>query len=268
MKRLLLALCLVSSFAAVLLAQERRGTDLFVTVVDQTGNSIPTSEILATSGMAPPISGSPTTVAGEFRFQGLSEAKYTLTVLADGFAPIIRVIQTPAGRVTRLRVMLTVRLTERVEVSSRRISADPRGSLSSFTLLGKDLEALPDDPQLLLQRLREMAGARGAPGEMSVYVDGLPQTRRLPPKSAIQMIRVNADPFAAEFAEPGRNRVEITTKPGSANYHGTLNVLFRDARLNTAFGKEHLELADDLGRDLEIGRDFVRPQIVRREAGE
>src|SRR5207248_95811 len=166
----------------------------------QTGNSIPTSEILATSGMAPPISGSPTTVAGEFRFQGLSEAKYTLTVLADGFAPIIRVIQTPAGRVTRLRVMLTVRLTERVEVS-------PRGSLSSFTLLGKDLEALPDDPQLLLQRLREMAGARGAPGEMSVYVDGLPQTRRLPPKSAIQMIRVNADPFAAEFAEPGRNRV-------------------------------------------------------------
>src|SRR5262249_21977105 len=31
---------------------------------------------------------------------------------------------------------------------------------------------------------------------------------------------------------PGRARIEITTKPGSREYHGAMNFLFRDARLN------------------------------------
>ena len=40
----------------------------------------------------------------------------------------------------------------------------------------------------------------------------------------IQRVRINANPFSAEFAAAGSNRIDIITKPGSGQYHG-------DARL-------------------------------------
>src|SRR5205807_4425478 len=50
--------------------------------------------------------------------------------------------------------------------------------------------------------------------------------------SAIKEIKINQDPYSAEFARPGRGRIEVTTKPGSPEYHGTFNFIFRDAHLN------------------------------------
>src|SRR5438034_8807930 len=50
--------------------------------------------------------------------------------------------------------------------------------------------------------------------------------------SAIQTVTINNNPYSAEYNRPGRARIEITTKPGSSEYHGTMNFLFRDARLN------------------------------------
>jgi hypothetical protein len=81
------------------------------------------------------------------------------------------------------------------------------------------LAALPDDPGALLVRLRELAGATDPNGQVPVYVDGFRQTIRLPPKGAIQAIKVSANWFAAEFAEPGQARVEIVTKAGAADVH-------------------------------------------------
>jgi hypothetical protein len=50
--------------------------------------------------------------------------------------------------------------------------------------------------------------------------------------SAIQEVKINQNPYAAEFSRPGRGRIEIITKPASAKYHGAFNFLFRDYRLN------------------------------------
>jgi hypothetical protein len=50
--------------------------------------------------------------------------------------------------------------------------------------------------------------------------------------SAIQTVTINQNPYSAEYNRPGRARIEITMKPGSPEYHGTVNFLFRDARLN------------------------------------
>src|ERR1019366_2033508 len=50
--------------------------------------------------------------------------------------------------------------------------------------------------------------------------------------SAVQQIRINQDPYSAEYSRPGRGRVEILTKPGGQEYHGDLNAIVRDARLN------------------------------------
>ena len=63
-------------------------------------------------------------------------------------------------------------------------------------------------------------------------MDGVESTRAGVSASAIQEVKLNQDPYSAEFSRPGRGRIEIITKPGSAAFHGTFNFLFRDYRLN------------------------------------
>jgi hypothetical protein len=43
----------------------------------------------------------------------------------------------------------------------------------------------------------------------------------LPPKSSISEIRINSNPFAAEFDRPGFGRVEIFIRPGANKIHGS-----------------------------------------------
>ena len=65
-----------------------------------------------------------------------------------------------------------------------------------------------------------------------MIVDGLEATRAGVSASAIQEVKINQNPYSAEYSRPGRGRIEIITKPGSQEYHGTFNFLFRDYHLN------------------------------------
>jgi hypothetical protein len=47
--------------------------------------------------------------------------------------------------------------------------------------------------------------------------------------SAVQEVKINNNPYSARFSRPGRARLEIVTKSGSPNYHGSLNFMFRDS---------------------------------------
>src|SRR5882724_3693238 len=47
--------------------------------------------------------------------------------------------------------------------------------------------------------------------------------------SAIQEVRINQNPYSAEYARPGKGRIEVITKPGTREFHGDLNFLFRDS---------------------------------------
>lgn len=50
--------------------------------------------------------------------------------------------------------------------------------------------------------------------------------------SAIAEARINNDPYSAETNRPGKGPIEIITKPGSSQLHGTLNFTFRDSVLD------------------------------------
>src|SRR5262249_16642781 len=45
-------------------------------------------------------------------------------------------------------------------------------------------------------------------------------------------VRINQNPYSAEFARPGRGRIEIITKSGSSEYHGSFHFKVRDYRLD------------------------------------
>jgi outer membrane receptor protein involved in Fe transport len=97
----------------------------------------------------------------------------------------------------------------------------------------KSLENLPVFDQDYVGTMSRFldAGSIGT-GGVTVVVDGLESTRVPVSPSPIQEVKINQDPYSAEFSRPGRGRIEIITKPGSPDYHGAVNVLFRDAVLN------------------------------------
>jgi len=75
------------------------------------------------------------------------------------------------------------------------------------------------------------ASAIGASGA-TLVVDGMEARRIGVSPSAIQQVKVNQDPYSAEFPRPGRGRIEVITKAGADAYHGGATLTFRDAHLN------------------------------------
>ncbi len=55
----------------------------------------------------------------------------------------------------------------------------------------------------------------------------------LPPKSAIREIRINQNPFSSEYDKLGYGRIEIFTKPGTDQWHGSAQLQGNDSSFNS-----------------------------------
>jgi len=96
---------------------------------------------------------------------------------------------------------------------------------------GKDLEALPDDPDELAAALQALAGPSMGPGGGQIFIDGF-SGANMPPKESIREIRINQNPFAAENDQPS-SRIDILTRPGTDKFRGGANFNFTDESLNS-----------------------------------
>ncbi len=105
------------------------------------------------------------------------------------------------------------------ETVANQVSTDPSNNASALVLQKEDLDALPDDPDDLQADLQALAGPSAGPGGNQIYVDGF-TGGQLPPKASIREIRINSNPFSAEFDKLGYGRIQIFTKPGSDKFHG------------------------------------------------
>jgi hypothetical protein len=217
----------VSPFVSLFAAQEQ---GVWGTVTDATGGVIVGASVTldGPSGSHREVL---TTSGGEFSFPSLEPGTYQIQITASGFAKFQQSIEVPESKLP-LYVTLQVEISDRVDVSTVSATLGSAGVLSTTTLSGAALAALPDDPHSLLARLQELAGATGNSAQIDVWVDGFRQTVQLPPKAAIQMIRISLNPFAPEFAEPARARIEVITKPGSGTVHGEVRGTFNDAEMN------------------------------------
>jgi hypothetical protein len=172
---------------------------------------------------------------GEFTINGLAAGTYILRVIAPNF----QLFENPevavtSGKKSELSVTLTVQaVTENVEVGSPdQVSTDPTNNADATVLKEKDLEALPDDPDDLAAALQALAGPSAGPNGGQIYIDGF-TGGNLPPKEAIREIRINSNPFSAEFDRLGFGRIEILTKPGSDKFRGNAFFNFNDESLNS-----------------------------------
>ena len=92
------------------------------------------------------------------------------------------------------------------------VSTDAASNANQQVISGKDLEALPDDPDELAAALQALAGPSIGPGGGQIFIDGF-SGANMPPKESIREIRINQNPFAAENDQPS-GRIDILTKPG------------------------------------------------------
>ena len=88
-------------------------------------------------------------------------------------------------------------------------------------LRSQDLDVLSDDPDDLQNDLMALAGPAAGPDGGQIFVDGF-SNGQLPPKSSIREVRVNSNPFSAEFDKLGYGRVEDLYQAGheQAARHG------------------------------------------------
>jgi len=158
---------------AVSLAYAGQQEDVRGTVTDETGAIIVGAKITLDDGHGHKQSAA-SDEGGHYRFAAVAPSIYTLTVSAQGFADFSQSIDLTSKRTAPLNITLKVIISEKMTVSTDApgISVEPDRNLSGITLQGVELEALPDDPDELLDVLKQMAGTTGAPGDTSVYVDG------------------------------------------------------------------------------------------------
>ena len=146
-----------------------------------------------------------------------------------------RGLRSRAGQVQKLSISLQIEEeVQKITVSGEAptVSVNPENNASSLVISGKELESLSDDPDELQSELQALAGPSAGPNGGQIYIDGF-TGGQLPPKSSILEIRVNQNPFSAEYDKLGYGRIEITTKPGMSQYHGQVFVNGNSSAFNT-----------------------------------
>lgn len=173
--------------------------------------------------------------AGNFTFTGLAPGTYTVRASSTGFAAFEKTdVEVLAGRRAELKISLAVELENQVVTvtSEPELSVEPENNAGAIVLKGADLDALPEDPDELAAALQALAGPSAGPNGGQFFIDGF-SGGRLPPKEAIREIRINQNPFSAEYDRVGFGRVEILTRPGSDKFRASGYLNFNNQNLNS-----------------------------------
>lgn len=201
-------------------------------ITDEFGATIVGATVTLTAAGATPKTAT-TNNDGAYSFTGLAPGKYTIHVAAAGFATSedAEIDLTVARRDPFNITMKIAAIETLVKVDANTpLSTDANNNANQQVISGKDLDALPDDPDELAAALQALAGPSMGPNGGQIFVDGF--SGSLPPKEAIREIRINTNPFSPENDQPSA-RIDILTRPGTDKFRGSASFNFTDESLDT-----------------------------------
>ncbi len=215
----------------------RTAGNLSGTVNDPSGAKVAQAQIHLESQAhleAPALQRDATTdPAGHFSVD-LPAGSYRLVVTSSpGFEPYLR-----EGLVLRDRALPPLSLTLRIATENEVLNVDANNTnstsaadnSSALVFKKEQLDTLSNDDATLQQQILGIAGGDGQ-HPPQVYIDGF-SGGRFPPKSSIREIRINQNPYSAQYEGLGFGRVEIFTKPGTDKLHGYLQSSGNDRAFN------------------------------------
>lgn len=204
------------------------------TVLDPSGAAIPNAQVTATQSDKV-VEQTKCDAVGAFRLNNLLVGKYGLTIHAEGFVDARLATSIGDKRPASLRIVLQISVqSETVTVATGAnvplVSTSTAENQNANTIDRNALDRVPVFDQDYITAMSRFLddNAIGTNG-VTLVVNGIEANGPGVTPSAVQEVRINNNPYSARFSRPGRARLEIITKGGTPNYHGSLNFMFRDS---------------------------------------
>src|SRR5437867_3950184 len=215
--KLLLGVIVSIFFSSVLFEQT---ATLRGTITDDTSAIVPGAKITLTAN-SETVNTAVAAGNGSYSFTGITPGEYVAQASAPDLATAPLKLTIRPG-VQTLNIQLKVAaVSQQVTVEDRAVSVtpEPANNASATVLAGADLQALSDNPDDLIDELIAIAGPGAGPGGATVFIDGF-SSGQLSSRKSIREIRINQNPFSAEYDRIGTGRIEILTRPGTNQFHG------------------------------------------------
>lgn len=251
--RVHLSVGLVLAFAPCMALYSQVAGELRGRILDPTGATIAHAAVdLTQTGTAILLRGVSTS-GGDFDFPQLLPGKYTVDVSAPGFSRLLRSgISVEIGTTTPLELTLTTgAATDIVDVSSDAPLLQAGNSDIQTNIPGSEVIALPLNSRNFIQLAQLAPGVALPPGTLLPRINGgRPRTNEylydgisaLQPEPGqvvyfpiiddIAEFTIEANNVSAEFGRFNGGVVNVATRSGSNNFHGSLFEFLRNEHLN------------------------------------
>lgn len=210
------------------------------TVLDPSGAAIANAQVRVLGASEAAIGQATSDGTGAFRIDNVPPGKYTLACQAEGFREFRTALTVGGKRVAAMRVTMQILVqTENVVVATGidvpTVSLETSENQSANMINRDALDRIPVFDQDYITTMSRFLddNAIGTNG-VSLVVNGIEANGPGVTPSAVQEVKINNNPYSARFSRPGRARLEIVTKGGTSDYHGTVNFMFRDSVFDAA----------------------------------
>ncbi len=229
------------------------------TVLDQQNNAVPNAKITIRNVGTGALRETASDDHGAFIVTNLLPAKYSVLAEAQGFAKLEQQVDLPPGGRVALELRLQVgKVTETVEVSATAVAVNTENQTVGQLITSNDITNLPlltRNPYDLVGGAANVSSAadagltmRGAGYNINglrsagtnVLLDGAANNDEFTasvgqtvPLDSVQEINVLTNNFTAEYGRASAGVVNVTTKSGTNDFHGTAYEFGRYSALAT-----------------------------------
>jgi outer membrane receptor protein involved in Fe transport len=279
---LLVAILALANGSAVFGQATATGT-IEGSVLDKSQSSISGAEVVITSKATGVTRTVVTSDSGAFRFDLLSAGFYTVKVSKGGFSTVLQTVELLVGQTSTANITLNPgAISETIEVTEQAPLLDVAKTSVSQDITPKEVEELPMvgrdvanlaylapgvkatdsyDPTKNRYAILSVNGENGRNVNVTVNgVDNKDNTVGGPvmqlPLEAVQEFQISTQRFSAENGRSEGAAINMITKQGTNNYHGSLFGYFRDSALDT-----DEKQADGHGGQVSTHPDYSRQQF-------
>ena len=257
---LVLALFVVVSGAGYLLAQATATGTLLGTVSDKSGAMVAGAEVTATFKATGVTRTAATNETGSYRFDFVPAGTYQIKITKQGFQSVVQTTELLIGQSAMVNATLTPgTISEVVEVTGSAPIVDTTKTSVSLDITPSEVAELPlvgrdaanlaylapgvratdsYDPTKNRYAILSVNGSDGR--NINTTINGVDNKDNTVggavmqmPLEAIQEFQIATQRFSAENGRSQGAAINMITKSGTNDYHGSVFGYFRDAALNT-----------------------------------
>ena len=259
MRRFALLSIVILCLPVVLFSQQAANATLTGTIIDELGAVIPRTKITATQTATGVKRDAISNEEGVYIFSNMTPGEYELRLEATGFAPKIKkAVSLKVGQTLTLDIRLEVPgLKEAIvdDITYRPPLIDNSNSVIDGVIVSREVESLPLNGRNFLELALLVPGNSPAPnfdptkintvvissaGQLgrggNVTIDGADTNDDVVGGSiqnisqeAIQEFQIATNRFSSQLGRSGSSVINVITKSGTNDLHGSGSVYFRDS---------------------------------------